>query len=59
MVLGLSRYPCRHVHLAKPLDKIVHCVLGPHGDGLQGLSGNAHGTVGGVPSYSGRQKQTA
>lgn len=59
MVLGLSRYPGRQVHFAKPLDKRLHCVLGPQGEGLQGFAGRAQGDCGGVPSYSGRQKQTA
>lgn len=34
-------------------------MLGPHGDGLQGFEGKVQGVCGGVPSYSGRQKQTA
>lgn len=55
MVLGLSKYPGRQVHLAKPLAKMLHWVFGPHGDGLHGLDGNVHGTCGGVPSNSGRQ----
>lgn len=59
MVLGLSMYPLRHVHLAKPLFSIVHCVLGPQGDGSHGLCGSLQGTSGGFPSYSGKQKQAA
>lgn len=59
MVLGLSRKPGRQVHLANPFGKTVHCVFGPHGDGLQGLDGSMQGTCGGVPSNSGKQKQTA
>lgn len=38
---------------------MVHWVFGPHGDGLHGFDGREHGTCGGVPSYSGKQKQTA
>lgn len=57
IVLGLSKYPGKHVHLANPFDKILHCVLGPHGEGSQGFSGNRHGLPGGLPSYSGKQKQ--
>lgn len=59
IVFGLSKYPARQVHFAKPLLKVVHWVFGPHGDGLHGFCGNWHGTCGGVPSNSGRQKQTA
>lgn len=58
MVLGLSRKPGRHVHLANPLLRMAHCVLGPQGDGSQGLDGRRHGFDGGLPSYSGRQKQS-
>lgn len=59
MVLGLSRKPGRQVHFAKPLDNMAHWVLGPQGDGLQGLAGRSHGICGGLPSYSGRQKHMA
>lgn len=58
MVLGLSRKPGRQVHLANPLLKMAHWVLGPQGDGSQGLVGRAHGRLGGLPSNSGRQKQS-
>ena len=34
IVFGLSMYPDRQVHFAKPLFSIVHRVLGPQGDGL-------------------------
>lgn len=51
--------PGRQVHFAKPFARTVHCVFGPHGDRLHGFSGKEHGICGGVPSYSGRQKQTA
>lgn len=37
---------------------MLHSVLGPQGDGLQGLTGGRHGTLGGLPTYSGKQKQT-
>jgi hypothetical protein len=37
---------------------MVHWVLGPQGDGSQGLVGRVHGLDGGLPSYSGRQKQS-
>lgn len=47
------------MHFAKPLLNTVHCVFGPQGDGLHGFNGGAHGICGGVPSYSGKQKQTA
>jgi len=47
------------VHLENPLSNNVHCVLGPHGDGVQGLVGRRQGVIGGSPSYSDKQKQTA
>lgn len=56
-VLGLSMKPVKQVHFAKPDFNIVHCVFGPQGEGLQGFCGKAHGICGGVPSYSGKQKQ--
>lgn len=59
IVLGLSKNPGRQVHFAKPLERIAHCVLGPHGDGSHGFVGRAQGICGGVPSNSGRQKHTA
>jgi len=34
-------------------------VLGPHGEGVQGLVGKRQGVIGGSPSYSDKQKQTA
>lgn len=37
----------------------MHWVLGPQGDGVQGLDGKRHGVVGGSPSYSERQKHIA
>lgn len=33
-------------------------MLGPQGDGSQGLDGKVHGLDGGLPSNSGRQKQS-
>lgn len=33
-------------------------MLGPQGDGSQGLDGRWHDVDGGLPSYSGRQKQS-
>lgn len=58
IVLGLSRYPAKQVHLAYPLLRMAHWVLGPQGDGSHGFSGNLQGEKGGLPSYSGRQKHT-
>lgn len=49
-VFGLSTYPCKQVHLENPFDKTVHCVLGPHGEGLHGLFGKRQGWRGGFPS---------
>ena len=40
IVLGLSIYPDKQVHFENPLLKTAHCVLGPHGDGLQGCVGS-------------------
>jgi len=57
MVLGLSMYPGRQVHFAKPLLSTEQRVLGPHGDGSQEVLGNMQGEYGGSPSYPGRQKQ--
>jgi hypothetical protein len=34
-------------------------VLGPQGDGVQGLVGKRQGVIGGSPSYSDKQKHTA
>lgn len=56
MVFGLSMYPARQVHFAKPLLNVVQRVLGPHGEGSQELLGSLHGEYGGSPSYPGRQK---
>lgn len=56
IVFGLSMYPDRQVHFAKPLFSIVHRVLGPQGDGSQGLLGSVQGESGGFPSYPGKQK---
>lgn len=58
IVFGLSMKPGKHVHLAIPLGRRVHCVLGPHDEIEQASFGGKHGTLGGVPSYSGKQKQT-
>lgn len=44
------------MHLAKPLLRIAHWVLGPQGEGSHGCDGTEHGLVGGFPSNSGRQK---
>lgn len=41
-----------------PLLSREHCVFGPHGDGLHGFCGGKHCVSGGLPSNSGRQKQT-
>lgn len=51
-------YPGKQVHFEKPLRIVAHCVFGPHGEGLQGFDGNLQGTLGGCPSYSGKQKHT-
>ena len=51
--------PGRHVHLAYPLDKMLHCVFGPQIDESHGFFGTEHCTSGGSPSYSGKQKQAA
>lgn len=57
-MFGLSIKPGKHVHLAIPSAKRVHCVFGPHDDIEQASFGGWHGTVGGFPSNSGKQKQT-
>lgn len=55
-MLGLSIKPGTQVHLANPLLSKEHWVFGPQGEGSHGFSGNEHGSCGGWPSYSGRQK---
>lgn len=56
IVFGLSRYPGKQVHLAKPLLSMAHWVLGPQGEGSQGCVGSVQALDGGLPSYSGKQK---
>lgn len=51
-----SMYPDKQVHFANPFDRTVHCVLGPQGEGSHGFCGIWHGTSGGLPSNSERQK---
>lgn len=50
--------PGKHVHLAIPFDRILHCVFGPQVETEHASFGGRHGIFGGVPSYSGKQKQT-
>ena len=51
-VLGFGKKPLRHWHTPTPRLLMLHCVLGPHGEGTQG-STRLPATSGRCPGYAG------